>query len=99
MELNRVGKEYYTLELAATEIDGTPVVNPTYAASFDEGATWENGTKDSATGWWQWLVAGPLADPAGAVAVIAGPWCNPIVRLVDNPEVVARDMPVINVKV
>lgn len=100
MELQRSGREFYTLQIAATDIAGAaiPDAGP-YEASFDGDATWHAGTQDVPTGFWQWLVAGPEAPdpPVGVIvlAVVTAENTYPIVRLVDDPEVIVREAPAI----
>jgi hypothetical protein len=53
--------------------------------------------------WWQWLIDGPLVTddaPAGfpIAAVLETAWLVGIARLVDNPEIVATDLPAINLQ-
>lgn len=104
MQLNRAAREYYTLELAATNIDGTPVPDPgPWEASFDDGDTWVVGEPVTGqTSWWQWLVSGDkVTDPMPVgitlAATISTAWVVPIVRLVDNPEILAENAPAINI--
>lgn len=101
MELNRAARKYYTLELGLTDLAGAAVEDAgPWEASFDGGVTWATGAKDTGTGFWEWLVAGPLVDneehpPEGvALAAVLSAWTTqPIVRLVDNPEILAEDAP------
>jgi hypothetical protein len=100
MDLHRAGREFYTLELAVTTIDGAaiPDAGP-WEASFDDRETWVTGTQNG-DGWWEWLVAGPLVDaeadpvPNGVTlaATIAGT-TQPQARLVDSPEILVVDGP------
>lgn len=80
MQLAKYAKKLYKLG-----IDTEPPVDPgDWELSFDQGETWHPATVvDGASAW---LVAGPLADPTGAVAVLqesVTPWP----RAVDNPEI------------
>lgn len=92
MNLNRHAREYYDIQ---------PVTEPpltAWEASFDNGTTWVAGTALSGedAGWFRWLVAGPSADPGAAVVLPSGP-LRPLARAVDNPEIVVRSLPDINV--
>jgi hypothetical protein len=95
VDLKPAGREYYTLEFTATDIGGLPIVDPgIYEVSFDGGLTWFAGEEDQSAGVWQWLVAGAIAEVGDAVTVLSGAsWIVPEARLVDNPEIVVRDMP------
>ncbi len=92
MELTRWGKEWYALEIA-TE----PPVDA-WEASFDDGETWHGSTEVGTDGWSNWLVAGTEADPAEAVAILPRGRTKPKIRGVDNPEIIVREPPYINVK-
>jgi hypothetical protein len=97
VRLSRQGRELYTLELTATDAAGTPIVPTGWDASFDRGVTWVAGTKNVSSGWWEWLVAGPdfpAAVDVPYVTLTAG--VLPLGRLTDNPEVIIRDWPRIN---
>lgn len=60
MRLHREERDYYVVEITAT-----PPVSGTWQASFDDGATWVDGS--STPDGWAWLVAGPdfADDPDG----------------------------------
>lgn len=84
MNLARIERDYYVLELATV-----PALDGTWQASFDRGETWVNGVLVG--DYWNWLVAGPDFD-AAAVGQVAGdtqaviaqdtvPW----LRLADDP--------------
>lgn len=86
MQLTAHGRKYYRV---------TAVTVPQltdWEASFDGGATWHLGAVDSRAtpeaNTWEWLVAGELADPTDAVAVITSSLI-PDIRAVDSPEIVA----------
>lgn len=89
MNLHRNGREYYALTITTT-----PTTTPTeWEASFDRGTTWipaANVAGNSA-----WLLAGGSADPTDAVAVVSRR-VTPLVRLIDAPEIVVRDAPIIH---
>lgn len=89
MILSPQGREYYALTITTT-----PATQPTdWAASFDHGATWVTAT--AVDGNSAWLVAGASADPTGAVVVRTK--TSPLVRLLDNPEIVVRSAPTIEI--
>lgn len=85
MNLNRRAREFYALEITTVP----PVAGP-WEASFDRGATWEVAT--DVDGVPSWLVAGPDAAPGEAVHVVTTA-VTPLVRAVENPEVVVRNAP------
>lgn len=91
MNLKPSAKEWYALEIV-TE----PAV-PTWEASFDRGETYVASTTVGSDGYFRWLVAGPDADPAGAVVLPLGS-TSPTIRATDSPEVVVRDAPRIYVR-
>lgn len=92
MRLSKQGREFYTLELTATDAAGTIIDPDGYDASFDDGVTWVAGALDVDSGWWEWLVAGPDFDtPSPATVVTSG--VLPLGRLTDSPEVIIRDWP------
>lgn len=92
MRLDPHGREHYQLQITtAPQLDA-------WEASFDGGDTWIPGEPvpdvDNA---WRWLIAGHLADPGDAVAVISGN-VQPLIRAVDNPEIVVRRIPVPSIR-
>ena len=85
MRLHRAGREYVKIPL-----EGLP--DPAPAAvqvQFDDGGTWYNATIDGTDA--VLLIAGPDAtdNPAGTVVLSSGRHL-PLMRTVDNPEVVIR---------
>ena len=84
MKLTRASREWYALEIATT-----PAVT-SWDASFDGGTTWLASTTVGADGYFRWLVAGPDADPTGAVVLAAGR-TMPLLRATENPEVIIRN--------
>lgn len=94
MNLNRDAKEQYRLQISTVTTAGVPITLASWEASFDRGATFVAATIvtwDSQS-WAGWLIAGPDANPSGAVAVIPRS-LTPIVRVTDSPEIVARNAP------
>jgi len=94
MRLDPHGREHYQLTIITD-----PQVDA-WETSFDDGTTWIPGTPaPGVDNTWQWLIAGHLADPGDAVAVIRRS-LTPIIRAVDNPEIIARrrDVPPIHYK-
>lgn len=88
MHLHRRAREWYT-----TTVDTDPALTA-WEASFDYGVTYHPGAPVAGSDdEWQWLVAGPEADPTGAVVV--GRSVTPEVRAVDNPEILVREAPAI----
>lgn len=83
MNLNKLAREFY----APTIITEPPVA--AWSASFDDGATWVEG--ELVSDQHRWLVAGPAADPGTATVVPAT--VTPLLRAVDNPEIIVRDAP------
>lgn len=90
MRLRPNAREWYALELA-TE----PAVTG-WEASFDAGVTWVASTAVGTDGYFRWLVAGPDADPGTAIVLPVGT-TQPLVRAVENPEIVVRGAPQIDV--
>lgn len=86
MQLNRQAVEWYALEITTD-----PTVTG-WEASFDDGTTWLASTTVGTDGWFRWLVAGPDAPTPGSATVLAAS-LRPLVRAVENPEVVVRDAP------
>lgn len=86
MQLHHLAREYYTLV-----IDTTPEIS-TWEASFDNGLTWVAG-EHVGLRTMRWLLAGADADPTNAT-VLTGK-ARPMIRVVDNPEVVVRNAPTI----
>lgn len=93
MDLSRHGREDYTLEITTD-----PVTAPTdWEASFDGGRTWHTAVEDD-DGFSAWLVAGRQApDTVGDPGVELGTDSEPVVRLIDDPEVIIRDAPFITI--
>lgn len=93
MQMNRHGREYWLLTIDV-EVDGEHAEIPatSWAASFDDGATWKEATDiDGRSGW---LVAGPEAkdNPAGTIVLEVGAY-RPLGKHVDNPEIVVPSLP------
>jgi hypothetical protein len=88
MELPRRGKEYYRLDIGTV-----PSLLPTqWSASFNDGTSWVPAINSDGKA--AWLVAGPdCADTTGATLIIAD--IQPLVQLLDNPEIVIRTPPAI----
>lgn len=87
--LSRHGREHYD-QLITTE---PPIL--AWEASFDGGATWQAGSAvPGEPGWYRWLIAGDLANPAGAVAVLdpTGEDLEVLARAAANPEIIVRDL-------
>lgn len=87
MILPRYARRFYKLVVDADDPD------PTWEASFDNGATWVTGepfTDPDEGAAWRWLVAGPDADPGLAVAVITAS-VTPKLRDVDSTEIEGVD--------
>lgn len=82
MRINRAAKEFYALDIVTD-----PVVTGPWEASFDGGETWVTGDADGAG--WQWLLAGPDADPTDATVIDHS--VSPLVRHTSNPEVIVRE--------
>ena len=91
MKLNPRAREWYALEITTS-----PAVT-SWDASFDGGTTWQSSTAVGTDGYFRWLVAGPQADPTGATVLKAGRTL-PEVRATENPEIVVRDAPPIDVR-
>lgn len=86
MNLSRHGREYLELTLTTT-----PPIAGGWEASFDAGATWAAGEEVAdQDDRYRWLLAGDLADPTGAVAVLGEGLHGVVVRATSNPEIVAR---------
>jgi hypothetical protein len=98
MQLSRFGREYYELQIATTSNTGSPIPADGWEASFDRGVTWIAATvvTHDAADWSAWLVAGVDAEEGSAVAVLSAS-VSPLVRAVDNPEIVVRSAPRISV--
>jgi hypothetical protein len=91
MHLRPDAREWYALEITTT-----PAVTA-WEASFDNGTTWAASTAVGTDGFSRWLVAGPNADPTGAKVLPLGRTV-PLVRATQNPEVIVRDAPRIDVR-
>lgn len=88
MNLSRLGREYFRITVATD-----PAVTG-WEASFDGGVTWTSGTPITGVdGGFQWLVQGPDVDPTDATALTLSGSVAPLLRAVDNPEVLVRDAP------
>jgi hypothetical protein len=88
--LPKIGREYYRVH-----IETEPPIN-TWEISFDGGQIWTDMTHDAQTGYNSVLVAGPFFEPeVGDVAVfsVISESVVPYVRAVDNPEVIIRTTP------
>lgn len=83
MYLKAAAREFYSLAIV-TE----PAV-AAWEASFDGGTTFVAGEVDGANT--RWLLAGPDADPGTATVLTVTVY--PLLRAVDNPEIVVRDAP------
>lgn len=92
--LSRHGREHYD-QLITTD---PPLL--AWECSFDGGQTWQAGAAlaPAEPGWYRWLVAGDLADPGAAVAILTPGSHQPLARAAGNPEVVVRDLEEIRVK-
>lgn len=93
MKLHRTERDYYVLSITVT-----PDLTGTWEASFDDGATYHEGTLTD--GRWSWLIAGPDFDAASVgmddpptVATIHRK-TDVLVRLKDNPVVDVEKAPV-----
>lgn len=91
MNFTRVTKKYVEVPVTAALADGTPatlagvdVTLLTPRTTPDEDTTWTPATYGDGVA--RILLAGPDADPAGAVVVPAS-GADLWVRVVDNPEV------------
>lgn len=90
MKLERAAKQYYD-----PGPQTSPAVDPAiWYASFDYGDTWSPPSVVEG-GRPKWLVAGPEAEPSGAVAVIDLETTRPMLRAVDVPEIIVIDGPYI----
>lgn len=89
MRLHPRGREYYKLQITTQ-----PAVVAGWEASFDGGNTWFAGT-DAGGGVTQWLVAGPQATLGAAVVQLAASTV-PMIRCLENPEVIVERAPKIN---
>lgn len=84
MRLHPLGVEYYKLTIATDPATSTT----DWEASFDSGETWTAATDvDGASAW---LVAGHDAESPDPSAIVLPTSARPLVRLIDNPEVVVR---------
>ena len=79
-------------ELYRVVITTDPAVT-NWEASFDSGGTWHPAILDGDV--FTWLVAGPDADAGAAVFVALPGRTRPLLRAVDNPEIIVRDGPAI----
>lgn len=93
MKLSPAGREWYALEVTTTPVEVS------WEATFDDGTTWEAFTPVGSDGYFRWLVAGPDAtsNPAGTIELPLGRTI-PRIRTTDNPEVIIRDAPPIDVQ-
>ena len=86
MNLNRHAREFYTLGI----VTQPPIT--TWEASFDAGRTWHPGEQVGQDT--RWLLRGSaIPDDPARPAVEAALTVRPLVRGVDDPEVVVRDAP------
>jgi hypothetical protein len=98
VNLNRSGREYYSLAITTTASSGSPIPASGWEASFDGGTTWFAATviTENSVDYSAWLVAGDRAAVGTAVAVLSTT-TSPLVRATDNPEIVVRSAPIIAV--
>lgn len=89
MQLHPLAREYYALTIA-TDDDVTG-----WQASFDHGTTWHAGDTSEDDGRTRWLLAGPDADTGDAIVISAS--VVPLVRAIDNPEIIVRKAPRVTV--
>ena len=86
MNLNRHAREFYTLGI----VTQPPIT--TWEASFDAGRTWHPGEQVGQDT--RWLLRGSaIPDDPARPAVEVPLTVRPLVRGVDDPEVVVRDAP------
>jgi hypothetical protein len=88
--LSRLGREYYRVE-----IDTNPPIS-NWEVSFDHGATWTAMDHDVDTGYNSVLVCGPdFVVPEGdfATYVEISTSVMPYVRAINQPEVIIRSTP------
>ena len=86
MNLNRHAREFYTLSI----VTQPPIT--TWEASFDAGRTWHPGEQVGQDT--RWLLRGSaIPDDPARPAVEVALTVRPLVRGVDDPEVVVRDAP------
>ena len=86
MNLNRPAREFYTLGI----VTQPPIT--TWEASFDAGRTWHPGEQVGQDT--RWLLRGSaIPDDPARPAVEVALTVRPLVRGVDDPEVVVRDAP------
>ena len=86
MNLNRHAREFYTLGI----VTQPPIT--TWEASFDAGRTWHPGEQVGQGT--RWLLRGSaIPDDPARPAVEVALTVRPLVRGVDDPEVVVRDAP------
>ena len=91
MDLHSAAREFYDLGITTD-----PAVSGGWELSVDAGATWVAG--EAVTGGARWLVRGPSFTPdVGDVTVstLVSASVQPLVRVVDTPETVVRDAPLI----
>ena len=90
MNLNRHAREFYTLGI----VTQPPIT--TWEASFDAGRTWHPGEQVGQDT--RWLLRGSaIPDDPARPAVEVALTVRPLVRGVDDPEVVVRDAPHVTV--
>lgn len=94
MRLDRHARENYELQIATTASDGDPIAAGEWEASFDGGENFVAATviTHDTEDWSAWLLAGPDAEVGTSVAVLSRSM-RPLVRAVDNPEIIVRDAP------
>lgn len=95
MDLNRGERDWYRVK-----IDIDPPLDGTPQASFDDGATWEDGAADpDVDGAWRWLLAGPAFNAtAPDVDMNAGDTTATITAEV-VPQFRIKDNPVVDIEV
>lgn len=91
--LSRIGREYYRVEIS------TEPALTEWEISFDQGATWHEMVLNTLTGFQSVLVNGPdfvpeVGDTTPSATITES--VVPYVRAVDNPEVIVRTTPKID---
>jgi len=91
--LSRLGREYYKVEIVTVP----QLAN--WEISFDRGDTWTPMSYDTGTNVVSVLVSGPdFVPPGGDIIVSSSITASvmPYIRAVDNPEVIVRTLPKID---